>query len=118
MKILEKLVPLVEMANLRPKITGLSNQNLVIYTSTKQGSHGPRVKVFEKGKVGRTYPNLTFSIEREPKLLKDNGLKVSRKDLQEIQYFIWKNYAALMWFWNSDSDNVFIDEFLDKIDSI
>lgn len=118
MKILEKLMPLVEMANLDQESTGLSNQNLIIYTSTRQGSHGPRVKVFKQGRVGRNQPNVVFSIDRDPQVLKNNGLQLSSKDIQEIKYFIWKNYSTLINFWNSDFENVVIRKYINSIDPI
>lgn len=118
MKILEKLMPEIEMANLGPDSTGLSNQNLIIYTSTKLENHKPRVKVFEIGKVGRNKPNVVFSISRDPQILKDNGLQLSSEDIQEVKRFIRKNYIILLQFWYSDYENVIMNEYIYSLEPI
>lgn len=118
MKILEKLIPTVEIANLSYRSTGLSNRNLAIYTSTKLPSHKPRVKVFEVGKIGRNKPNIVFSISRDPQILKDNGLQLSSEDIQEVKRFIRKNYIILLQFWYSDYENVIMNEYIYSLEPI
>lgn len=110
--------PIVEMANLRNRYTNLTNKNLVIYVSTKQGSHGARVKVYEQPKVGRNYPCVSLSISKDPEVLENKGLNLSKLDLTEIKYWISINSVLLLKLWNSDSSSVYIDDYLDNFDRI
>lgn len=110
--------PIVEMANLRQHYTGLTNNKLVVYVSTKQGSHGARVKIYEQPKVGKNFPSLSLSISKEPEVVAENGLTLSSKDLAEVKYWISINSVLLLKLWNSESSSVYIDDFLNNFDKI
>lgn len=97
--------PIVEMANLRPEKTGLSGMGL--YVSTKQGSHGARVKVFPFNKLGVNSLAYILTVENDPKLVvqpKDNWL--SSKELSQVKFWIWKNKIDLLRLWNLDPAKV------------
>lgn len=115
--LIEELVdlPLFEMANISSKDTGLSNDNLIIYISTKQGSHGPRVKVFKKGKPNST---ISFSISKEPEILTSNILKITSKEISEIKYWISINSIELLKLWNANHRTVEIFDVLRNLDKI
>lgn len=98
----------VEMANVYNDESGI-HSNYVIYISTKQGSHGARVKVYKEGFVGRTYPCIVLSIEQEPQVKEDFGLKIKSKELAEI------NRVVLLKLWNSNSENVSIGRILKEL---
>lgn len=108
-------IHLVEMANLDKRRTGFTNQNLVVYISTKQGSHGPRVKVFLKG---NPKDSISFSIEKEPKKLTESKLKLSQKEISEIKYWISINSVELLKLWNTNYQNVEIFDVLRNLDKI
>ena len=108
--------PLYEMANLDYRHTGFTDNNLIMYVSTKQGSNGPRVKVFFKGQPSNS---ISFSIEKEPKMFDNkSNLRLSKRDISEIKYWISINHVILLKFWNSNSANVLIADLLDNIDKI
>ena len=50
-----------EMANLRPELTGLPKP---VYISSKEGGHGPRIKVYLE-KIGSDQPNAVFQINQD-----------------------------------------------------
>lgn len=106
---------LYEMANIGSKDTGLSNQNIMIYISTKQGSHGPRVKVFLKGNPNKS---VSFSISKEPIILTDNILNLKQKEISEIKYWISINSVELLKLWNTNYQNVEIFDVLRNLDKI
>lgn len=109
----------VEMANLRSKRTGLSDQKYIIYISTKQGSHGPRVKVFKLPEIGKTAPSVSISIEVEPKVIRENGLTLPKPIESEVKYWVSINHVVLLKLWNvRNSDSVIIDDYLDELDKI
>ena len=109
----------VEMANLRSKRTGLSDQKYIIYISTKQGSHGPRVKVFKLPEIGKTAPSVSISIEVEPKVISENGLTLPKAIESEVKYWVSINHVVLLKLWNvKDSDSVIIDDYLDELEKI
>lgn len=99
-KILEKVSPdtCYEMANLYPEDTGIPGY---IYISTKQGSHGHRVKYY-RTKPGDETATASFSIEPEPKVLKSN-VKIKANVLKKIQQFVSQNHQELLRFWNEGS---------------
>ena len=104
----------VEMANVYNDESGI-HSNYVIYISTKQGSHGARVKVYKEGFVGRTYPCIVLSIEQEPQVKEDFGLKIKSKELAEIKYWVSINRVVLLKLWNSNSENVSIGRILKEL---
>lgn len=109
----------VEMANLRSKRTGLSDQKYIIYISTKQGSHGPRIKVFKLPEIGKTAPSVSISIEVEPKVISENGLTLPKAIESEVKYWVSINHVVLLKLWNvKDSDSVIIDDYLDELEKI
>ena len=109
----------VEMANLRSKRTGLSDQKYIIYISTKQGSHGPRVKVFKLPEIGKTAPSVSISIEVEPKVISENGLTLPKAIESEVKYWVSINHVVLLKLWNvRNSDSVIIDDYLDELEKI
>lgn len=109
----------VEMANLRSKDTGVSDQKYVIYISTRQGSHGPRVKVFKLPEIGKTAPSVSISIEVEPRVISENGLILPKSIESEVKYWVSINHVILLKLWNvRNSDSVFIKEYLDELEKI
>ena len=109
----------VEMANLRSKRTGLSDQKYIIYISTKQGSHGPRVKVFKLPEIGKTAPSVSISIEVEPKVISENGLTLPKAIESEVKYWVSINHVVLLKLWSvKNSDSVIIDDYLDELEKI
>lgn len=109
----------VEMANLRSKRTGLSDQKYIIYISTKQGSHGPRVKVFKLPEIGKTAPSVSISIEVEPKVISENGLTLPKAIESEVKYWVSINRVVLLKLWSvKNSDSVIIDDYLDELEKI
>ncbi len=58
---------LFEMANLRERQTGIPG---TIYISTRQASHGPRVKYFED-RPGEGVPSFSVSISTEPEVVEN-----------------------------------------------
>lgn len=106
-----------EMANLSSQVTGLHNQNYVIYISTKQGSHGARVKIYKKGQAGRNRPSTSISIEQEPRVLEDN-LMPPKDVLVDVKYWVSVNRTVLLKLWNADFENVLIDEYIQEFEKI
>ncbi|MCP5498226.1 MAG: hypothetical protein H7A23_27030 [Leptospiraceae bacterium] len=82
-----------EMANLPESKTGVKG---VIYISTKQGSHGPRIKYFEK--PGSKQSSISISISDDPKVL-TGDLEVDTKTLSAIFEFVKNNQEVLLNFW-------------------
>ena len=94
--------PIFEMANLAKPQTGVDG---IIYISTQQGSHGPRVKYF----FGRPSEKRSFSVsisDRPVVLAKDKS--VSDKECNGMSPVVisWVriNYVALLDFWNNGTD--------------
>lgn len=115
-EITEKFQSLVEMANLRSKDTGLSDDNYVIRISTYEGSNGARVKVFKKPQLGILSPNVSISISKEPKILAENGLKLPKKIEREVLYWVSINNVILMKLWNAKASHVIITDYLDRLE--
>lgn len=109
----------VEMANLRSKRTGLSNDSYVIYISTKEGSHGPRIKVFKQSEIVKKAPSVSISLEKEPKILDENRLTLPSSIEKEVKYWVSINHVVLLKLWNvSKADTVFIEDYLDELEKI
>lgn len=115
-EITEKFQSLVEMANLRSKDTGLSDDNYIIYISTHQGSHGARVKVFKKPQLGNKAPHVAISIEQDPKIVAEKGLILPTQIRREVLYWVSINNVILMKLWNARASHVLIGDYLDQLE--
>ena len=90
-------IELIEMANLSTPQTGVEG---VIYISTAQGSHGPRVKWYA-GRPATGAPCLSVTIEAQPKAF-NHHLPKHVFDAARTGVARWTalNHAALLDFWN------------------
>lgn len=110
-------LPLVEMANLPSKYTGVEGG--IIYISTALGSHGPRVKFYKQ--AGKGQPSFSVSVEDEPKVIV-NSLPdpIVAKFSPKVIEWVKKNKTALESFWNEgtswDVDKV--QEFVKALQKI
>jgi len=93
-----------ELANLSTARTGVTG---VIYISTRQGAHGPRVRYFER--AGRTQPSFSVSIEAHPKVLVTSlPDRVVARMAPEVIRWVTLNEAELLAFW--DHGDSWLDE--------
>lgn len=115
-EITDRFQRLLEMANLRSKDTGLSDDKYVIQISTHYGSQGSLVKVFEKPKLDYNAPSVSISISEEPKILAENGLKLPKKIEREVLYWVSINNVILMKLWNAKASHVIITDYLDRLE--
>jgi hypothetical protein len=94
--------PPFEMANLRPKSTGLP---MVILVSEKgRSQHGPRIKVsLRHGDRMDALNTMTVTIEDEPQLI---GEGIPVQDLEAIRRYISLNKHTLLGYWNGEIDTV------------
>jgi hypothetical protein len=91
---------LFEMANLVQAQTGIAG---VIYISTSQGSHGPRVKFFLK--PGKGQPSFSVSIGPDPEVVANSLPEKTKRDMSPlITGWVRMNYAALQQFWDHGTD--------------
>jgi hypothetical protein len=97
------------MANITPDESGV---NFIIWISTKNANHGPRIKVFKSSPRSE---NFSVSITDDPKVVAGNSF-VSSKDLKNIIKFILINKDVLLDYWNAITDNT--DEVLNRIKHI
>ena len=101
--------PLCEMANLSQRRTGIYTR---IYVSSKEGQHGPRIKVYNSSND----ESFSMSIEDSPKVLIGNPNIVSTKIFKQIIKWVQINKNILLYYWqHSDMD---IDDLLDGIKKI
>lgn len=98
----QQLNQFLEMSpNLRHKDTNLP---MLIYVSTQEGQHGPRIKFLNK-KSQTNWTNadsISVSIEDNPRIVfpKDKvSLKISNKDFKHLQQWIIQNKECLLDFW-------------------
>lgn len=110
--------PLLEMANLRSKRTGLSDEKFIIYISTKQGSHGARIKVFKQPQLGDGAPCVIISISKEPKVIEERDLKLPKNIEKEVLYWVSINHIILTRLWNAKASHVIIDDYLEQLEKI
>ena len=103
---------LFEMVNLARKDTGVGG---IIYISTAQGQHGPRVKWYP-GRPGRDEPCLTVTLETQPRVLNHQlPPRIAAEAGREVTVWAERNRDALLHFWNDglswtrDEVNAFID---------
>ena len=84
-----------DMANLTEVETGIPG---VVYVSTRQGAHGPRVKYFLK--AGASQPSFSMSIEEEPRLLVSSlPERVANEMAPTVSNWVRLNGLALLKFW-------------------
>ena len=86
----------VEMANLATAQTGVVG---TIFISTAMGSHGPRVKYFER--PGRSQPSFSVTISDTPSVIA-NSLpdRVVRQMSPQVIAWVSQNRVALLEFWD------------------
>lgn len=110
----ETFKPLLEMANLRTRETGIPG--FTIYISQAEGQHGPRVKVYLANQVGRKYQSANYSISDNPQW-KSGKLKVKGVYDKMIKKWIIINQEPLFKLWYS-GDDVYITDILNSIKKI
>ncbi len=105
-------IELFEMANLTTKDTGVDG---MIYISTAQGGHAPRVKWYP-GRPGAKAPSLSVTVETEPRAINNNlPANVAAAAVDAVKAWVGANRADLLRFWNEgatwtrDEVNDFID---------
>ena len=98
----------VEMANIRPNVTGLP---MVIWIQPDTGlPHGPRIKVQKQhGSKIQPYQWASVSISGEPEI--KNG-ELSLEDFDLVKDFILKHKDKLLEVWN---DEISPDDFTDYL---
>jgi len=101
---LNEFIDLSEMANIRPKNSGLS---MCIYVSDKdnvKSQHSARIKV-SKNYGDKISKNNTFSItiSDNPEVVGNTG-DIKEKDINELKQFIIKNKELLLNYWNLKID--------------
>ena len=102
-------IELIEMANLSAKYTGVEG---IIYISTAQGNHGPRVKWYAD-RPRSDAPSLTVTIERQPKTINNHlPRRVAETAADAVTAWVTLNYDALLEFWNNG--NSWIDDEVDE----
>ena len=109
----EEDVHLVEMANLPPEDTGVKG---VIYISSMQGSHGPRVKWFPQAPRSTNDPCLSVSIDPNPTARNLNLPKrIAEGAVDSVTAWVKLNQIKLLDYWNNGYSwtrtqvNTFID---------
>ena len=104
---------LFEMANVIKSRTGL---NTMIWISTKEPSHGPRIKV-QANRSDKIISHEMFivTIEDMPEVIGDIG-KLKAKDINKIKEFVILNKEVLLDYWNEkELDIIKIIERLKKV---
>ncbi len=92
----KKLSKIIDMANVLMADTGLDYD---IRISSKEGSHGPRIKVYLES-LGDA--SISVSISDSPEIVAGTRNAVSAKELNKISEWIIKNKRVLLDYWNSD----------------
>ena len=100
---------IAEMANLRPKDTGL---NLVMFVSTKEyvnDRHGPRIKISNIPGTFSKDDNFVVLISKSP-TINTKQCKYDNDTRKSIEDWITINYKQLIDYWNGkyESDADFI----------
>lgn len=97
-----------EMANLRPELTGLPKP---IYISSREGRHGPRIKVYLE-KIGSDQPNAVFQINQDsnerPQWLAGDAL--DSRSVWAVQTWIDLNRQLLLKMWYEGAE-IYSDEW-------
>ena len=91
---------------IQPEKSGLK---YVIWASSDNASHGPRIKVYETA-AGRGR-NFSVSISNNPKIVAGKSF-ASDKELRQIFDFIIENLDNLIGYWNSELSST---EFAENI---
>ena len=86
-----------------------SSLKYVIWASSDNASHGPRIKVYETA-AGRGR-NFSVSISNNPKIVAGKSF-ASDKELRQIFDFIIENLDNLIGYWNSELSST---EFAENI---
>ena len=81
---------------IQPEKSGLK---YVIWASSNNASHGPRIKVYE-GAAGKG-KNFSVSISDNPRIVAGKSF-ASDKELKQIFEFIIENLDNLLGYWNSE----------------
>lgn len=96
----------VEMTNLNEQRTGVPG---VIFISTRQGRHGPRIKWYP-GKAGSDQPFLTITLENPPRMLNHGVAPRSATGVVAAAEWAVLNRQALLDFWSGGTSLMF-EEF-------
>lgn len=110
----EKLEQILEMSpNYRKKDTNLP---AVIYISQKEGGHGPRIK-FQNQKSDRPKESewIPMTIEDNPRVIGNQKLNLSSKELNQIKTWIIQNKEVLLDFWYLKISKEELDKKLTKL---
>ena len=101
-KLLERLEPLWEMANLDVDDTGIPN--IIIYVSEAKHSCGPRIKVAKHRGETRSHRNsFSVSISFNPEVVAGNYENiVDSETLKKILAWVKLNERVLLDYWNSN----------------
>ena len=84
-----------EMANLTEAQTGIAG---VVYISTREGGHGPRVKYLLQ--PGRSQPSYSVSIADTPRLLVSSlPERIVGRTLPQVVEWVARNRQPLLDFW-------------------
>lgn len=85
-----------DVVNLPRQDTGIAG---VVFVSTEQGAHGPRVKWYP-GRPGHVVPCLTVTLEAPPRII-NHGLpeQDARAAGREVAEWVSLNRQALLRFW-------------------
>lgn len=92
----------IEMAVANSNVTGIPGYS--VYISVKQGLHGSRVKIYKDGQIGRDMPCVSMSIEQEPEVKKNHGLKIKPKTLSDFKLWVSLNRVDLDRLWKYGGD--------------
>jgi hypothetical protein len=86
-----------DMTNIATRRSGMAG---VIYASTAQGQHGPRVKWYPS-RPGRESPCLIITLEDPPRFI-NQGLpaRIARDAEKQAATWVALNRAALLSYWN------------------
>lgn len=110
-------IDLFEMANARQSETGLP---VIIFVSTAESSHGPRIKVQADYATKVNHGNwFAMTIEDEPVIVANvkNANKLSQKDLAAVARFIRINRQLLLDLWDQEiSHREFLNQMVPVMD--
>jgi hypothetical protein len=98
-----------EMANLSQRKTGINTR---IYISSKEGQHGPRIKVYNSSND----ESFSLSIEDTPRVLVGNPKIVSNKILKQSIRWVQINKEILLYYWQHPE--MYTDDLLEKIQKV
>lgn len=97
---------IADMANLYERTTGINTR---IYISSKEGKHGPRVKVYSTDRS----KSFSLSIEDDPKVLAGDASVVTNKMLKQAKQWVSLNKDVLVYYWSHPEMDI-----LDLLNSI